>query len=67
MSTNRVKDIEDALVAALKARSSCDFLSVDGVMIARFYDYSPSSYGGATIAVELNLTAIAIDVERALS
>lgn len=67
---NRVREIENALVEAIRFRASgCDVVTDrDGNRHARVYHHGcPSEHGGHAIAGEINLTGIAIDIERALS
>ncbi|HEV2501631.1 MAG TPA: hypothetical protein VGV39_01060 [Mesorhizobium sp.] len=65
-----VRKIECALAEAIKYRiAGCD-ISADtgGELIAVIYHHGcPSENGGSAIAEKVNLTGLAIDIERALS
>ncbi len=68
---SRIVQIENALAEALKFRSGglCDITrNKGGDHVARIYDVNrESALGGWEIVVELNLTDMAADIERALS
>jgi len=68
---NRVRQIEDALAEAIRYRIAGSDVSIEGATgtrFARVYHHGcPSEHGGSAIAAEINLTALAVDIERALS
>lgn len=64
-----VREIENIMVEAIRYRAKgCDIINVDGTRYARLYHYGcPSEHGGSAIAAEINITGLAVDLERALS
>lgn len=64
-----VRQIEEIMVEAIKFRvKGCDIINVDGTRFARVYHFGcPSEHGGSAIAAEINITGLAVDLERALS
>lgn len=64
------RKIEDALAEAVKYRiGGCDIVTEPGgELVAVVYHHTcPSQHGGDAIATKVNLTGLAIDIERALS
>ena len=69
MST-MIRKIETALAEAIRSRlAGSDIITEPGgERVACVYHHGcPSEHGGSAIAAKVNLTGLAIDIERALS